>query len=120
MSARQREAVRVREVGPRDGLQMVREVMPTEAKLRWIAALAEAGVRHIEIGSFVPATTLPQLADTPIVMRTVRESFPQIFATVLAPNMRGVQDALAVSAQSIIVPVSASEAHSRANVKRSR
>jgi hydroxymethylglutaryl-CoA lyase len=115
-----RENVSVREVGPRDGLQMARETMATEAKMEWIGALADAGVRQIEVGSFVPATMLPQMADSATVVRTVRESFPHLYASVLAPNLRGVQDAIAAGAQSIIVPISASEAHSRANVRKSR
>lgn len=114
------ERVSVREVGPRDGLQMIKEVMSTETKLRWISAMVESGVRHIEVGSFVPATTLPQMADSAVIVRRVRESFPQLSATALAPNLRGVKDAATNGAQSIVVPVSASEAHSRANVRRSR
>ncbi len=99
---------------------MVDEVMPTESKLRWISAMVRAGVRQIEVGSFVPATILPQMADTAAVVQKVRHSHPKLYATVLAPNLRGAQDAVAAGAQSIIVPVSASEAHSRANVRRSR
>ncbi len=117
---KKRGTVSVREVGPRDGLQMVEEVMPTESKLRWISAMVRAGVRQIEVGSFVPATVLPQMADTAAVVQRVRHSHPKLYATVLAPNLRGAQDAVAAGAQSIIVPVSASEAHSRANVRRSR
>jgi isopropylmalate/homocitrate/citramalate synthase len=118
--AKKRGPVSVREVGPRDGLQMVKEVMPTESKLRWISAMVRAGARQIEVGSFVPATLLPQMADTAAVVHKVRDSHPKLYATVLAPNLRGAQDAVAAGAQSIIVPVSASEAHSRANVRRSR
>ena len=110
----------VREVGPRDGLQMLKQVIPTEAKLRWIGAMLEAGMSHMEVGSFVPVSLLPQLADSAHVLRTVQQSHPQLTATVLAPNLRGIKDAVAAGARSIIIPVSASEAHSRSNVRRSR
>ena len=115
-----RVTVSVREVGPRDGLQMIKEIMPTDAKMRWIGAMAKAGIRNMEVGSFVPAGILPQMADSGTVVRRVRDSHPQVYTTVLAPNLRGAQDAVTAGAQSIIVPVSASEAHSRANVRRSR
>ncbi|MGE8635723.1 MAG: hydroxymethylglutaryl-CoA lyase, partial [Achromobacter piechaudii] len=55
--------VLISEVGPRDGLQSVAATMPTEDKLRWIDALVAAGVREIEVASFVPARLLPQMAD---------------------------------------------------------
>lgn len=57
-------SVTISEVGPRDGLQSVDAVMPTDAKKAWIKAEAEAGVSEIEVGSFVPPTLLPQMADT--------------------------------------------------------
>lgn len=110
----------VREVGPRDGLQMAKQVMPTEAKLRWIAAMAEAGVRHMEVVSFVPPKAMPQMADATEVTRAVRAAHPEVHVTTLAPNLKGAQNAAAAGAQSIVLPVSASEAHSRSNVRRSR
>ena len=64
--------VTVREVGPRDGLQMAKAVMPTEAKLRWIAAMAAAGVREMEVASFVPPAAMPQMADAAEVTRAAR------------------------------------------------
>ena len=110
----------VREVGPRDGLQMARSVMPTAAKLQWIAAMHVAGVREMELASFVPPTSLPQMADAGVVVRAVRMAHPSLHAVALAPNLRGAQDAAAAGAQTILVPVSASEAHSQSNVRRSR
>ena len=64
--------VLVSEVGPRDGLQSIKSIMPTEAKKAWIAAEAAAGVREIEVGSFVPPKLLPQLADTGEIVRYAR------------------------------------------------
>ena len=110
----------LREVGPRDGLQMARSVMPTAAKLRWIGAMVAAGVREMEVASFVPPASLPQMADAGEVVRAVRAAHPSLRVVALAPNLRGAQDAAAAGAQSIILPVSASEAHSRANVRRAR
>jgi isopropylmalate/homocitrate/citramalate synthase len=110
----------VREVGPRDGLQNAKAVMPTEAKLAWIAAMAAAGVAEMEVASFVPPAALPQMADAAAVTHAVAAAHPALHAVVLAPNLRGAQDAVAAGAGTIVVPISASEAHSRANVRRSR
>jgi isopropylmalate/homocitrate/citramalate synthase len=113
-------SVFVREVGPRDGLQMVTSILPTEAKLRWIAAMVDAGVREMDVVSFVPPAAMPQMADATELTRAVRAAHPQLYITTLAPNLRGAQNAAAAGAQSIVMPVSASEAHSRSNVRRSR
>ncbi|TGE01668.1 hydroxymethylglutaryl-CoA lyase [Methylobacterium nonmethylotrophicum] len=110
----------IREVGPRDGLQNARAVMPTARKLAWIAAMAEAGLAEMEVASFVPPAAMPQMADAAAVTRAVRARHPGFRAIALAPNLRGAKDAAAAGAQAIIVPVSASEAHSRANVRRTR
>lgn len=111
------EAVTVCEVGPRDGLQMATTIMPTAAKTRWIAAIGAAGVRQIEVGSFVPPALIPQMADTAeIVRRAVL--LPNLTLVALAPNLRGAQNAHAAGAHRIVVPVSVSEGHSRANTRR--
>jgi len=112
--------VTVREVGPRDGLQIAKSIMPTEAKLRWIAAMVDAGVRNMEVASFVPPKTMPQMADAAEVTREARARHPGLLVVTLAPNLRGAQNAAAAGAQAIIMPVSASEAHSQSNVRRSR
>ena len=114
------QMITVREVGPRDGLQMAKAIMPTAAKLRWIAAMVAAGVREMEVASFVPPAALPQMADAAEVVRAVRAAHPALRVVALAPNLRGAQNAAAAGAQSIIIPVSASEAHSRSNVRRSQ
>jgi hydroxymethylglutaryl-CoA lyase len=111
------EFVTVCEVGPRDGLQMAKSRMPTAVKTRWIAALAAAGLREIEVGSFVPPKLIPQMADTAeIVRRAVL--LPNVLVVALAPNLRGAQDAYANGAHRITVPVSVSDGHSRANINR--
>lgn len=113
------QAVLISEVGPRDGLQSVQAVMPTAHKLAWIDALHASGLREIEVGSFVPARTLPQMAD---VAEVVRHALTRPGWTVMAlvPNLRGAQAALAAGVHKLTLPVSASEAHSLANVRRSR
>ncbi len=107
----------VSEVGPRDGLQSVKRAMPTEAKHRWIRALAAAGLREIEVASFVPAKLLPQMADAADVVREAVR-IPGLTVLALAPNLRGAQDAIAAGAHKVTMPVSASEAHSQANLRK--
>ena len=75
----------VSEVGPRDGLQSIKSIMPLEAKKAWISALAHAGVREIEVGSFVPAQVLPQLADTAAVVEHAR-TISGLTVAVLVPK----------------------------------
>jgi len=108
----------ISEVGPRDGLQSVKATMPTADKLRWISALHAAGLREIEVGSFVPARLLPQLADTAVVVAHAL-ALPGLTVLALVPNLRGAQAALAAGVHKITVPVSASPAHSMANVRKS-
>jgi hydroxymethylglutaryl-CoA lyase len=108
----------VSEVGPRDGLQSIKRAMPTKAKQRWIRALAAAGLREIEVASFVPPKLLPQMADAGDVVRDA-VNIPGLTVLALAPNLRGAQDAIAAGAHKVTLPVSASEAHSRSNVRMS-
>ena len=108
--------VLVREVGPRDGLQAVQRTMPTQAKHRWIAALASAGVRAIEVGSFVSPKLLPQMADAAEVVKQAI-TIEGLVVVALAPNLRGARDAFAAGAHEVAIPVSASNAHSLANVR---
>jgi len=111
------EWVTVCEVGPRDGLQIAKSIMPTAAKARWIAAMAGAGLREIEVGSFVPAKLIPQMADTAEIVRAAL-ALPGLSVNALAPNLRGAQNAYAAGVHRIVVPVSVSEGHSRANTNR--
>ena len=107
----------VSEVGPRDGLQSITPIMPLEAKKAWIAAEAAAGVREIEVGSFVPASLLPQLADTAEVVAFAK-TIPGLTVAVLVPNLRGARAAVAAGADKITLPVSISETHSLKNLRR--
>lgn len=111
--------VLISEVGPRDGLQSVQATMPTAHKLAWIDALHGAGLREIEVGSFVPAKLLPQMADIAEVVRHAL-THPGLAVMALVPNLRGAQAALASGVHKLTLPVSASEAHSLANVRKTR
>jgi hydroxymethylglutaryl-CoA lyase len=110
--------VMVSEVGPRDGLQNIKRVMPTEAKIRWVTALAEAGLREIEVGSFVPPKLLPQMADAEEIVRAARQ-LPGLSVLALAPNFKGAERAVAAGVTTISMPVSASREHSFANLRKS-
>jgi hydroxymethylglutaryl-CoA lyase len=112
-------AVLISEVGPRDGLQSVSRTMPTAAKRIWIDRLYEAGLREIEVGSFVPPRLLPQMADTAEVVRHALTR-PGLTVMALVPNLRGAEAALAAGVHKLTVPVSASAAHSMANVRKTR
>jgi hydroxymethylglutaryl-CoA lyase len=111
--------VLISEVGPRDGLQSVKAIMPTADKLRWIDALVAAGLREIEVCSFVPARLLPQMADAAEVVRHAL-THPGVTVMALVPNLRGAQSALDAGVHKLTIPVSASEAHSLANVRKTR
>lgn len=110
-------SVLISEVGPRDGLQNCRAVMPTSTKMDWIAALVDAGVREIEIGSFVSPKLLPQMADTGEVL-DFAVTLPGLAVAVLVPNLKGAERALAGGAHKITLPMSVSETHSLRNIRR--
>jgi hydroxymethylglutaryl-CoA lyase len=107
----------VSEVGPRDGLQSIQAIMPTEAKKAWIRAEAEAGVSEIEVGSFVPPKLLPQMADTAEIVKFAR-TIPNLAVAALVPNFKGAENAIRAGAQKITLPLSVSETHSQANLKK--
>jgi hydroxymethylglutaryl-CoA lyase len=109
----------LREVGLRDGLQLVKSFPSTEAKQRWIRDEYAAGVRHFEVGSFLPAKTFPQFADVREIVKTV-VALPGAHGVALALNERGVNEALESGVPEIASVVSATEEHSQANANRSR
>jgi hydroxymethylglutaryl-CoA lyase len=111
--------VLISEVGPRDGLQSVKATMPTADKLAWINGLYNAGLREIEVCSFVPAKLLPQMADAAQVVSHAL-TLPGLTVMALVPNLRGAEAALMAGVHKLTIPVSASEAHSLANVRKSR
>lgn len=114
-----RGQVVLREVGLRDGLQQVKSWPATAQKREWLACEHRAGVRHFEVGSFLPASRFPQFADLGEVIAAVA-GLGGAFSAALTLNERGVVDALATPVDEIMFVVSATEAHSQANTRRSR
>ncbi len=107
--------ITVSEVGPRDGLQSIKRIMPTEAKMRWVRALAASGLTEIEVGSFVNPKLLPQMADTAEVVADAI-TILGLTVTALVPNLKGAERAFAAGALCVSMPVSVSRKHSQANV----
>ncbi len=117
---RKADAVRIREVGPRDGFQNEPEVIPTDQKVRLVEMLARTGLRRLEVTSFVRGDVIPQLADGPELLR--RADIPaEVSVSVLVPNERGLEDALSLRDRfaEVNLFMSASESHNRRNVNRS-
>lgn len=107
----------VSEVGPRDGLQSISRIMPLAAKKAWIAAEAAAGVKEIEVGSFVPPSLLPQMADTAELVAFAR-AIPGLNVVALVPNAKGAARAVAAGVHGMSIPFSMSETHSLKNVRK--
>ncbi|BDC42885.1 hydroxymethylglutaryl-CoA lyase [Paraburkholderia terrae] len=110
-------SVVIREVGLRDGLQSIQTILPTQRKIEWIADAYAAGQREIEVGSFVPARLLPQLADTAELVAFAK-TLPDLRVSVLVPNLKGAEHAMDSRADLMLVPLSASHAHSLANLRK--
>lgn len=110
-------AILVSEVGPRDGLQSIKAIMPLEAKMRWIADEAAAGVREIEVGSFVPPGLLPQMADTAELVAFAR-GIAGLNVVALVPNAKGAARAADAGVHAMSIPFSMSETHSLKNVRK--
>ena len=109
--------IEVSEVGPRDGLQSISQIMPTESKKNWIKALALAGIPEIEVGSFVPAHIFPQLADTMEIAKYAG-TIEGLKVAALVPNLRGAENAILAGVNKLTIPLSVSETHSIRNVNR--
>ena len=112
------ESAIVREVGLRDGLQSISRVLPTAQKIEWIRDAYAAGQREIEVGSFVPARLLPQLADTDQLVEFAK-TLPGLCVSALVPNLKGAERAIECGADLMLLPLSASRAHSLANLRKS-
>lgn len=109
--------VEISEVGPRDGLQMLKGIMPTSAKKAWIAALAASGLPEIEVCSFVSPKLLPQMADAAEIVAYAR-TLSGLHVAALAPNAKGAARAIEAGARKITLPLSVSRSHSLANVRK--
>ena len=109
--------VLISECGPRDGLQILSEIMPTEQKKQWIYKLHQAGLREIEVCSFVPARLMPQMADATEIV-AFSKTLPGLTVLTLAPNLRGAMAAIEAGSDKLTIPVSATAEHSMANVRK--
>src|SRR5436190_3894185 len=112
------DRVRIREVGMRDGLQSIADIVPTEVKLAWLDAEYAAGVREIEVSSFVPPKLLPQLADAEAVVKHAL-TLPGLTVSALIPNLKGAERGLALGVHEMNFVLSVSEGHNKSNVRRS-
>ena len=101
----------------RDGLQMLKQIVPTPAKIELLEALVAAGIRRAEVGSFVNPKLLPQFSDTAELIAVARQ-LPELSSCVLVPNRRGFDLALQHAPDEIVIVVSASEAHNKSNINR--
>jgi hydroxymethylglutaryl-CoA lyase len=109
----------ISEVAPRDGLQSIGPFVPTATKVALVRALYDAGLRRMEIGSFVSPKAVPQMADTGEVLK-VALALPGLESTVLAPNRKGFELARAAGAHRVGLFMSVTESHNKANVNRTR
>jgi hydroxymethylglutaryl-CoA lyase len=109
--------VTIREVGLRDGLQSIARILPTAQKFQWIERAYDAGIREIEVGSFVPPKLLPQLADTAELVAFAK-TLPGLCVSVLVPNLKGAERAMDSGADWMLLPLSVSHAHSLANLRK--
>lgn len=113
-----KEKVRITDVGPRDGFQNVRSFIDTETKLAIIDGLYQAGIRSMEVTSFVSPKAIPQMADAKEVAQAVIARYPGLRAIALVPNLRGAQNAWDAGIREVACVISASEDHNRANINR--
>jgi hydroxymethylglutaryl-CoA lyase len=111
------EKIALREVGMRDGLQSIAEIMPTETKIAWLDAEYAAGVREIEVSSFVPPKLLPQLADAEAVIAHAM-TLPGLQVSALIPNSRGAERGIALGVPEMNYVLSVSNGHNLSNVRR--
>ncbi len=106
------------DVTTRDGFQIIKDWIPTEFKIKVIDGLIKAGVSSLEISSFVSPKAVPQMADAAELTKYMFEKHPDVDCSVLAPNLRGAQNAAEAGAKTINYVISASKAHNEANIRR--
>jgi hydroxymethylglutaryl-CoA lyase len=111
------ERIQIREVGPRDGLQLVATILTTAQKLEWCRRARDAGIGEVEVTSFVPPSVIAQFADAAEVARGA-VALGGFVASALVPNLKGAQRAIEAGIQKVNYVLSASEAHNMANVRR--
>ena len=109
----------LRELGLRDGLQLTKSWPDTDSKIEWVRLVHDAGVRHIEVGSFLPPSRFPQFADVRLLIEAVSQ-LPAATSSALTLNERAVADALETDVDEIVISVSATDEHSLANIGKTR
>jgi len=114
-----KKTVELFEVGPRDGFQNQKEYIPFENKVRIIDELAAAGVKNIQVTSFVSPKAIPQMIDSAQVAEYCVGKYPELGLYALAPNLRGAQNAWNAGIHHIFYVVSLSKTHNKANINRS-
>ncbi|PLT32469.1 hydroxymethylglutaryl-CoA lyase [Bacillus sp. V5-8f] len=112
------DKVTIKEVGPRDGLQNEKEIIPSAEKIKWIDDLSQTGLPYIEITSFVNPRWIPQLCDASEVAKGIKR-YPGVKYGALVPNMRGLASALESNIDEVSVFMSASETHNQKNINKS-
>lgn len=112
--------IKILEVGPRDGFQNLKQMLTTEQKLSVIDGLVNAGLKSIEITSFVSPKAIPQMADAQVVAEECLRRYPEVELWGLVPNLRGATNAWNAGIRNISCILSVSETHNRANIRRSR
>lgn len=110
--------VQVVEVGPRDGWQNLKQMLTFDEKIKLIDGMIQAGVREMEVTSFVSPKAIPQMADASQLAAYCIEKYPDVKFWALAPNFRGVENAYNAGVRNISYVISVSESHNKANVRR--
>ena len=113
------QVIDVYEVGPRDGFQNLKTYLPLEEKLQVIDEIIQAGVRHVQITSFVSPKAIPQMKDAKEVAAARLEKYKDVDFLALVPNLRGAQTAWETGIKKVSYVVSLSASHNRANINRS-
>ena len=111
-------SVEIVEVGPRDGYQGIGPFIPTDTKIAFLCRLVDAGLKRIEIGSFVSPKALPQMRDTPEILEAAISNIPGLLPQILVPNEKWGRQAIEAGAKALVFVLSVSEAHNRNNVRR--
>jgi len=113
------KTIEIYEIGPRDGFQSVRDYIPLQTKLSVIERIIEAGVKNIQVTSFVSPKAIPQMRDAKEVAKFCIEKYPKVNFSALVPNLFGAKTAAETGLKNISYVVSLSESHNRANIRRS-
>ena len=114
----ERKTVDIIEVGPRDGFQNLCDYLPAERKIYYIEQMIAAGLKHLQITSFVSPKAIPQMKDAAEVGRTIIERHPGLDLFALVPNFRGAQNAYEVGFRKVNTVISLSKSHNMANVRK--